>query len=253
MQEKKWLSLQFFAEAVQEEAAGETTAGAGQTDNGEVQRQGQRQSWEEILADPEYRRQYDQQVQSVVEKQLRDRQESEERLKKLDQAMDEIYRNFGLERGQEPDTEGLLEAIRRDRRNRAAEAEKRAGQAREQLDSLRRQADRLCRAVPDFDLAREMENPSFLRLTAPHTGLSLEEAYYAVHHREIGERLARDSMLSAVEAVKAGKLRPSELRGSQSASAGYADPKHMTKEQREALKRRIYEARAQGRKLPYGS
>ena len=98
-----------------------------------------------------------------------------------------------------------------------------------------------------------MENPAFLRLTAPHTGLSLEEAYYAVHHRELGQRLARASLESAVQAVSAGRARPRELRGGQSASIGSSDPRQMTREQREELKKRIYQAKAQGKKLPYGS
>lgn len=138
-------------------------------------------------------------------------------------------------------------------RRRAAEAERRAAQAKQQLESLYRQAEMLKKTVPEFDLERELENPSFLRLTAPHTGLSLEQAYYALHHGEIERRLARESMLLAVRAVKAGSLRPSELQGGQGASTGCADPKTMSREQRQALRKRIYEASAQGKKLPYGS
>ena len=85
------------------------------------------------------------------------------------------------------------------------------------------------------------------------TGLSLEEAYYAAHHRELGQRLAQASLESAVQAVSAGRARPRELRGGQSASIGGNDPRQMTREQREELKKRIYQARAQGKKLPYGS
>jgi len=155
--------------------------------------------------------------------------------------------------GEEPEEMGQLwESLNLEEKRRAEEAEKRAAQAKAQLESLYRQAELLRRSVPDFDLARELENPSFLRLTAPHTGLSLEEAYHALHYREIEEKLARESMLSAVRAVKAGSLRPSELQGGQGASMGCADPKTMSREQREALRKRIYEASAQGKKLPYG-
>ena len=37
------------------------------------------------------------------------------------------------------------------------------------------------------------------------------------------------------------------------ASIGSSDPRQMTREQREELKKRIYQAKAQGKKLPYGS
>ena len=207
------------------------------------------------MADPEYRSEYDRQVQGIVKKRLRDRQGNEERLKRLDAAMDEICKSFGMERsqGQETDTAALVEKIRRERAERSGEAERRAVQAREQLARLHQQEETLRQRVPDFDLVRELANPEFLRLTAPHTGLSLEEAYSAGHHRELGERLAQASLESAARAVSAGRARPRELRGGQSASTESSDPRQMTREQREELKKRIYQAKTQGKKLPYGS
>ena len=65
-------------------------------------------SWEEIMADPEYRSEYDRQVQSIVKKRLRDRQGNEERLKRLDAAMEELRESFGMERA----AERLLESRR---------------------------------------------------------------------------------------------------------------------------------------------
>lgn len=252
MEREKVFCLQFFAEEEQGETAGGSAADAGQQ---EESRGAQRMSWEEIMADPEYRSEYDRQVQGIVKKRLRDRQGNEERLKRLDAAMDEICKSFGMERsqGQEADPAALVERIRRERAERSNDAERRAAQAREQLERLHQQEEALRQRVPDFDLARELENPAFLRLTAPHTGLSLEEAYYAAHHRELGQRLAQASLESAVQAVSAGRARPRELRGGQSASIGGNDPRQMTREQREELKKRIYQARAQGKKLPYGS
>lgn len=255
MEREKDFCLQFFAEEEQGETAGVSAADAGQQEESREGQGGQRMSWEEIMADPEYRSEYDRQVQGIVKKRLRDRQGNEERLKRLDAAMDEICRSFGMERsqGQEADPAALVETIRREQALHSGEAERRAAQARQQLERLHQQEEALRRSVPDFDLAREMKNPTFLRLTAPHTGLSLEEAYYAVHHRELGQRLAQASLISAVQAVSAGRARPRELRGGQSASIGGNDPRQMTREQREALKKRIYQAKAQGKKLPYGS
>lgn len=246
------LALQFFAEEEQGETAGGMAADAGQQEENREGRSGQRMSWEEIMADPEYRSEYDRQVQSIVKKRLRDRQGNEERLKRLDAAMEELRESFGMERaqGQETDPTALVEKIRRER---SGEALRKAAQAREQLERLYQQEAALRQSVPDFDLRRELENPEFLRLTAPHTGLSLEEAYYAAHHRELGQRLAQASLVSAVQAVSAGRVRPRELRGGQSASAASSDPRQMTREQREELKKRIYQAKAQGKKLPYGS
>lgn len=50
-----------------------------------------------------------------------------------------------------------------------------------------------------------------------------------------------------------GGARPREIAGNMAASSMTADPRSMSRDEREALKKRIYEAKAQGRKLPYGS
>ena len=54
-------------------------------------------------------------------------------------------------------------------------------------------------------------------------------------------------------AVSYGGARPREIAGNMAASSMTADPRSMSRDEREALKKRIYEAKAQGRKLPYGS
>ncbi len=255
MHNENALPLQIFAKETQGEQAGVSTADAGQREEKTENQENGRKSWEEILEDPEYRSEYDRQVQSIVKKRLRDRQGNEERLKRLDAAMDEIGRSFGMDRrqGQELDTGQLVEKIRRERQEKLKSEYGRAAQAKAQLGSLKRQAEELSRSVPDFDLGREMENPDFLKLTAPHTGLSLEEAYYALHHREIGEKMARAGALSAARAVSSGAARPRELRGGQAAINATGDPRQMSRQEREALKKRIYQASAQGKKLPYGS
>lgn len=97
-----------------------------------------------------------------------------------------------------------------------------------------------------------MEDPEFLRLTAPHTGLTLADAYYALHREEIGAMAARRSLEALTRAVSYGGARPREIAGNMAASSMTTDPRGMSKDEREALKKRIYEAKAQGVKLPYG-
>ena len=97
-----------------------------------------------------------------------------------------------------------------------------------------------------------MEDPEFLRLTAPHTGLTLADAYYALHREEIGAMAARRSLEALTRAVSYGGARPREIAGNMAASSITADPRSMSRDEREALKKRIYEAKAQGRKLPFG-
>lgn len=252
MHNENLLLLQHFSDDYQEQS-GVSPADAGQENKESVKES--KKTWAEILEDPEYRSEYDRQVQSIVKKRLRDRQGNQERLKKLDAAMDEIGRSFGLSRqqGREQDPAQLVERVRAERQEQLKSEFARAAQAKARLDSLSREAEKLRETRPDFNLSREMENPEFLKLTAPHTGLSLEDAYYALHRREINRSLARAGEISAVKAISSGAARPRELRGGQGASTQPEDPRNMSRDQRQALKKRIYQASAQGKKLPYGS
>lgn len=255
MQNEKTLSPEGSAELLQGEQTGENTADAGQESQKPEGASRGKKSWEEILADPEYRSEYDRQVQSIVKKRLRDRQANEEKLKKLTEAMEAIGRSLGMEK--QPDSEldaaQLAEKVRRASQDKLKGEYGRAAQAKARLDSLKQQAELMKKNFPDFDLARELENREFLKLTAPHTGLSLEEAYYALHYRELAESLTKAVSLSAARSVGSGAARPRELKGGQAALSSSGDPRQMSRQEREELKKRIYQASAQGKKLPYGS
>ncbi len=116
---------------------------------------------------------------------------------------------------------------------------------RQHYARLARQGEELKRTFPDFDLTREMQNPAFLRMTAPGTGVSVKDAFYAVH----GEDIQRESMqYAAVQAgrriaasVQAGASRPVE-NGAQAAApvAIGIDIRSMNKKQREEYRRRIH-------------
>ena len=116
---------------------------------------------------------------------------------------------------------------------------------RQHFFRLTRQAEELKRTFPEFDLMREMQNPAFMRMTAPGTGVSVKDAFYAVH----GEEIQRESMrYAAVQAgrriaasVQAGASRPLE-NGVQAAApvAIGIDIRGMDKKQREEYRRRIH-------------
>ena len=115
---------------------------------------------------------------------------------------------------------------------------------RQHFARLNRQGEELKKTFPDFDLMREMQNPAFVRMTAPGTGVSVKDAFYAVH----GEDIQRESMqYAAVQAgrriaasVQAGASRPVE-NGIQAAAPVMigVDIRGMNKKQREEYRRRI--------------
>ena len=252
MQNEKTLSPE---ESEKGKQTGEKAADAGQNSQKPEGASQGKKSWEEILSDPEYRRKYDRQVQSIVKKRLRDRQANEEKLKKLTEAIEVIGRSLGMDmqQGQEINLEELAEKLQRSSREQLKGEYGRAARAKARLDSLKQQAETMKQNFPDFDLARELENREFLKLTAPHTGLSLEEAYYALHYRELAEGLTKAASLSAARSVGSGAARPRELKGGQAALSSSGDPRQMSRQEREELKKRIYQASALGKKLPYGS
>ncbi len=118
----------------------------------------ERVPWEELMKDSEYNRA----MQDTVQKAVRSRTQ------KLDAANARIAE---LERmlGQEP-----------------APAED--GGLRPHWEGLCEQAQKLKENYPDFDLAAELEDPTFLRHTSPEFGIPLETAYYAVHKDELQSR-----------------------------------------------------------------
>jgi len=256
MGKTKQARLQLFAEELREtgvspaDAEQESESTPGQEQPGTAAT-ATRMSWEEILADPEYKSAYDRQVQAIVQKRLRGRAEAEERLGRLAPVLEAIGRRYGT--GDDLllcDLEELAQTILCGESR--AERERRCAGIREHLAALLEQERAMRELYPGFDLQREMEDRQFIRLTAPETGLTLEQAYCALHHRQLGEETARRSLKAATDTVKAGRMRPREHPGGQAASSRKSDPRSMSREEREELKKRIYDAKAQGKKLPYG-
>ena len=234
MQTLNKTDLQLFA--AESAAAAETASGASAADAGQqtdpqaapqsAQPQAERdsparRSWAEIRA--EYKDDFDAEVQSIVQRRLRGTQEKLRRYAERE----ELERQAGVQR--------------RD-------------QAIAHYRGLCEQAEALRQRVPDFDLAQELARDAFAELTRPGSSVSLEQAYWATHpelrFRE-AEAVARRAAEAVSEAVRAGAARPRE-NGAQGASLAALSHRGMSPEQREALRRRIYAAGAQGSHLPAG-
>lgn len=233
------------AEKTEQSTAGENTLpetapAAVQAENTEKDAPG-RLSWEEILADPVYKKNYDESVGRIVQRRLRSRAEAEQRLSALEPVLEALK-----ERYREQDETSLAASIRRREGPVSDEA------IREHLERLFEQAGRLQARLPDFDLQRALEDPAFLRLTAPHSGISPEDAWYALHREQIGAQAARKSLEALSRSVRTQAARPRENHGGSAEAAMIRDPKHMSRQEREELKKRILEAKAQGKKLSVG-
>ena len=125
---------------------------------------------------------------------------------------------------------------------------------REHFRSLAEQEAELKKTVPDFNLQRELQNPTFLRMTAPGSGLRVADVYFALHRQELQETARKQAAQEAAQkisaSVRAGSNRPVENGvSSQAPSTGSIDYAHMTRAQRQALKDEILRAAARGEKI----
>ena len=280
----KWGPLQLFAEggaagdgSAQGTATGDTGAAAGhrglqgtpapaavtkeraypaqpgqQVAAAETQAQ-RRMSWDEIKADPEYSKE----MQNMVQQRLKKSKAAEENLSKLTPALEIMAKAYGLD-PENPDYDALTKAVTEDTRLQGKQPEE-SPQAREQVlqqhyQSLLRQSRDLQKKYPGFDLRQELKNPVFVRLTAPHVGISAEDAYYTVHRGEISKAAVRMAAQKAAQrisnAIHSGSSRPQENGTSAHAPSVTAfDYRNASREQREALKQRIRQAGARGEKI----
>lgn len=239
-----------------------------------------RMTWDEIMADPEY----NQHMQDTVKNRLKQSKQAEETLEKLKPALDMLARRYkidadnvdsivgaiendnayyedkALEMGVDTETAKRIDKIERENERMKKEREITLEQQKVQqhLAKLAQQADALKAQFPSFDLRAEMQNPAFVRMTAPDSPLSLEDAYFAVHRKEIQaasmQVAAKKALEKASNSIQSGKRPLENGASSQAASVTMFDYSKASKEQREELKNQIRLAASRGQKIypPYG-
>ena len=98
---------------------------------------------------------------------------------------------------------------------------------------------------PGFDLRTELQNPAFRRMTAPNSGLTVEQAYYAIHHDEIAPQAMAAGVQRAQrqisQSLQANGARPVEgaMTGNSGAPDVSIDPRRMSRAEREQIKERV--------------
>lgn len=237
-----------------------------------------RMSWDEIMKDPEYNKE----MQSLMKSRLKTAKAAEENLAKLAPAMellarkynldpanmdyealnkainddDDYYEDKALEMGVSVETARKIDKMERDSAREQAQAERTLQEQKIQqhLIKLEQQGEALKKLFPNFDLRTELQNPAFARMTSPNVGISVEDAYYAVHRNEIQTASMQIAAQKTAEklsnAIQSGSRRPDESGvSSQAPSVSTFDYRTASKDQRDALKKRIRDAAARGEKL----
>ena len=241
-----------------------------------------RMSWDEIMADPEYNKQ----MQAVVQSRLRNAKGAEEKLGKLTPALELLARKHGLD-PENMDYDALAKAVSDDnayyedkalemgvpvetakkidqqerdtaRQQRQEQQTLEQQKVQQHFMNLQEQAEAMKKVFPKFNLQKELQNPVFVRMTAPNSGLSVEDAYYAVHRKEImaaGMQVTAQKTAQQISnSIQAGSRRPNEAGTTgQAPSVTTFDYRNASPEQRKAFKDHIRSEAAQGRKVYPGS
>ena len=237
-----------------------------------------RMSWDEIMADPEYNKN----MQSVVQSRLKSAKGAEETLGKITPALELLARKYGLDpanmdydalakkindddgyyedkalsMGVSVETAKKIDQQERDTaRARREEARTIEDQRlRAHFDKITREGEALKKVFPKFDLRTELQNPAFARMTSPNVGISVEDAYYAVHRNEIQaaamQATAQRTAQHISKSIQAGSRRPDEAgASSQAPSVTTFDYSKASPEQRAAFKKDLRERMARGEKV----
>ena len=237
-----------------------------------------RMSWDEIMKDPEYNKQ----MQAVVQSRLRTAKDAEDKLGKLTPALellarkhgqdpenldyealakaisddDSFYEDKALEMGVSVETAKRIDQQERQQREEARTLEQQ--KIHNHIMKLEQQGEEMKKVFPNFDLRAELQNPVFARMTSPNVGISVADAYYAIHRNEIQtaamQVTAQKTAQKISNSIQAGSRRPAENGTSgQAPSVTTFDYRNASQEQRNALKAHIRSEAAHGRKVYPGS
>ena len=261
------------------EAQPESVAQEEQDADAQSPTEAKRMTWDEIIADPEYNKHMQDTVKARNKKV---REEIEAERAKIAPMLEVLARRYKLD-PQNPDIEAISKAVNDDNdfyeqraiemgvpvetakhidqqqreqaRNRAAEQRVAEQQAiDDHIAKLEQQANALKETFPHFDLRTELQNPTFKRLTSPGVGLSVEDAYHAIHRKEIqaaaSKAVAQRTAQQISDSIIAGQQSPVETgTSSRAASVSAFNFSKASPAQRKEINRQIRAAAASGKKL----
>lgn len=233
--------------------------------------QGQTEKFEDLI-NGRYKSDFEARVQGIIQDRLKGSREREARINPI---LEMVAQRYGMDTSDMAtlDLDALSEAIAGDESQYEAEAmekgipadvvakihklermeaqkqreeTERAEQSRIQqhLQKLVMQEAQLKQIYPTFDLQREMQNPAFVRLTAPDVGVDARTAYEVIHRDELrGQEMqfaAQQAAQRVSASVQANARRPAENGlGGSSGAVHKSDPTKLSREDRAEIKRRV--------------
>lgn len=100
---------------------------------------------------------------------------------------------------------------------------------RAHINNLVAQCEELKKIYPNIDFFTEMNNPQFLKWTSPEVGMSFEQAYMAIHGKELQTQAMAYGMdrtkQQLSQTIAAQRARPGEGAMSGKSQAAAAEPR----------------------------
>lgn len=194
----------------------------------------------EDLIKGDFKDEYSKRTSATIQERVKNIKASEETLSKLTPALEMLYQQKGIAPG---DVDALVKALTDDdslyeeealQRGIPVETLKQMKQLERETGLLKRQSEEraqrelfdrhiqglveqskeLQQLYPGFNLQQELQNETFARLTGPNSGISVKQAYYAVHQQEIeaaqAAAIAQRTAMDMSRSIQSGSSRPQE-------------------------------------------
>lgn len=202
--------------------------------------------WEE-LKKGEYKDLYGQDVQSAIRDRFKNQEDARKQLEELrpmlDAAMklrgvqtvedlrkavledDRLYEDEAEAAGMSVESYRTMKGLEEENA-RYKEAEQRSIEEQmfqDHIQKLAMQAEEMKKIIPGFDLRAELNDPRFRRMTSPEVGISVEDAFYAIH----GKEMAAESMRAGMERAEkqmSQTIRAQGMRPVEGAAHGQGQP-----------------------------
>lgn len=220
---------------------------------------------------------YGRDVQSAIQDRFKNQQDANEELHKLEPMLkvlmdraevksvddlihhvmddDSLYEEAASEAGMTVEAFKQFKKIEQERNEMAAREQQsiQEQRLREHYGQLCQQAENMKAMFPDFDLQKELKDPQFFRMTSIEGGISVEDAYFAIHHKELAPQMLAYGMERAKQqmgqTLQAQRRRPAEgamkTQGQPAAADFNIDPRSLSRPERNRIYELIHKGKMQ--------
>ncbi len=159
------------------------------------------------LVQNEYREQFQKKFDREFAKRFKKMRETEEALISLKKSLSPLMEYYGIS-----DIESLVALILKDLRKEKADLSEKINEGeafRKMYEKWMGEAEETSKIYPEFKFSKEFENPAFVK--GLNAGIPMTSLYRALNFDEISKGISETASKAAIENIRAGKGRVSEV------------------------------------------